>query len=126
MSIHGIGIDLCEIERVSSSLEKLGDRFADKILHPNEKALFNEQKFKGRYLAKRFAAKEAFSKALGTGIAEGVILPDIEVVNNKKGKPELRLHGATENKLAEIGATKVHLSISDEKQFAIAQVLIEI
>jgi len=125
VSIHGIGIDLCEIERVQDSLDKLGDRFADKILHPDEKKLFSKHKFKARYLAKRFAAKEAFSKALGTGIAEGVILPDIEVVNDDKGKPELKLHGEAGRKLIEISATKVHISISDEKQFAIAQVLIE-
>jgi holo-[acyl-carrier protein] synthase len=125
MSIFGIGIDLCEVERVTKSLDKLGDRFVDKILHPNEKVRFNELKFQARFLAKRFAAKEAFAKAMGTGIAQGVSFANIEVFNDENGKPGLRLHGATQQKLAQIGDCKVHLSISDERQTAVAQVIIE-
>ncbi|TQV86671.1 holo-ACP synthase [Aliikangiella coralliicola] len=126
MSIWGNGIDLCEISRVEKSLEKHGDVFANKILHPNEKLVFDTHRFKAKYLAKRFAAKEAFAKALGTGIAEGVILPDIEVINQKSGKPELRLHGIAHTKVAEIGDARLHLSISDERRYAVAQVIIEL
>lgn len=125
MSIYGIGIDLCEIARVEKSLKKHGDIFANKILHPEEKIVFDKQRFQARFLAKRFAAKEAFSKALGTGIAEGVTLPDIEVKNDSLGKPFLILHGKTVLKLKLLGETQVHLSISDERQYAIAQVIIE-
>ncbi len=125
MSIFGIGIDLCEIQRVEDSLDKLGERFADKILAPQEKKTYLSHKFKGRFLAKRFAAKEAFAKALGTGISEGVTLPDIEVTNDPKGKPEIRLHGEASNKVNLIAGASIHLSISDEKHYAIAQVIIE-
>lgn len=125
MSIYGIGIDLCDINRVEQSLDKYEEAFARKILHPNEKSIFDARKFKARFVAKRFAAKEAFAKALGTGIAEGVTLPDIEVKNNALGKPYLVLHGETHAKLDLIGASRVHLSISDEKHYAIAQVIIE-
>ena len=125
MSIYGIGIDLCEVARVKSSLEKLGDRFADKILHPDEKKRYSQLKFKAKYLAKRFAAKEAFAKAMGTGIAQGVTFPNIEVFNDELGKPCLRLHGTTQAKLDAIGQVKVHLSISDERDTAVAQVIIE-
>jgi len=125
VSIIGIGIDLCEVARVENSLQKHGDRFADKILHPNEKKHFEQQKFQARFLAKRFAAKEAFAKAMGTGIAHGVTFPNIEIYNDELGKPGLKLHSSTQEKLAALGATHVHLSISDERETAIAQVIIE-
>lgn len=125
MSILGIGIDLCEIARIESSLEKYGDKFASKILHENELKLFMQQKFKARFLAKRFAAKEAFAKAMGTGIAEGLTLPCIEVYNNELGKPLLRFHGLSKKRLEAKDNVTVHLSITDERQHAIAQVIIE-
>ncbi len=125
MSIYGIGIDLCDIDRVEKSLDKYSEAFANKILHSNEKSIFDARKFKARFLAKRFAAKEAFAKALGTGIAEGVILPDIEVQNDSLGKPYLVLHGKTQERLTQIEGCQVYLSISDEKHYAIAQVIIE-
>ncbi|TQV75380.1 holo-ACP synthase [Aliikangiella marina] len=125
MSIFGIGIDLCEIERIEESLERHGERFARKVLNSNELEIMAKQKFKARYLAKRFAAKEAFAKAMGTGIADGLILPDIEVYSDQAGKPHIRLHGKAAEKLNELGDMVVHLSISDEKETAIAQVVIE-
>ena len=106
MSIFGIGIDIVQIDRVRSSLDRLGDAFAKKILHPNEFEKFNSHKLKDRYLAKRFAAKEAFAKALGTGIVEGVTLPRIEVINSQQGKPEIILHGVTRERV-EIGRAHV-------------------
>ena len=84
MSIFGVGIDIVQIGRIERSLAKHGDQFIKKILHPNERALIHTMKNKARYLAKRFAAKEAFAKALGTGIVEGVTLPRIEVINDKR------------------------------------------
>jgi len=125
MSLFGIGVDLCDISRIERSLEKHGARFAEKILHPKESAIFERHKFPARFLAKRFAAKEACAKALGTGIAEGVIMPDIEVSNDARGKPVLRLHGVAKKRVDELSLAKLHLSISDEKHYAIAQVMIE-
>lgn len=125
MSILGIGVDLCDIKRVESSLEKHGDLFAEKILHENEKARFAQIKHQARYLAKRFAAKEAFAKAMGTGIAQGVAFPLIEIFNDNAGKPGILLHETTKAKFEAIGGVTIFLSISDEKQYAIAQVIIE-
>lgn len=125
MSIYGIGIDLCEIARIEKSLERHGDSFADKILHPQEKEHFEKHHFQARFLAKRFAAKEAFGKAMGSGIAQGITMPCIEVQNDDLGKPLLVLHGKALEKVEQLGRVQIHLSISDEKQYAIAQVIVE-
>lgn len=125
MSIFGIGVDIVEISRVADSLEKLGDDFAKKILHQREYEQYLGLKTKERFLAKRFAAKEAFSKALGTGIVKDVTLPKIEVVNDLDGKPEIILHHSTRERFENLNLKKCFLSISDEKQYAVAQVVIE-
>lgn len=125
MSIFGIGIDIVQIDRIKSSIERHGESFAKKILHKNEFEKYSSLKLKQRYLAKRFAAKEAFSKALGTGIVKNVTLPRIEVINNSDGKPEILLHGATKDKFNSLGIQSVFLSISDEKEYAVAQVVLE-
>jgi holo-[acyl-carrier protein] synthase len=125
MSIYGIGIDLCEIVRVEQSLAKHGAAFAEKILNQQEIKDFNSHRFQSKFLAKKFAAKEAFSKAFGTGIADSVTFPDIEVYHNEMGKPFIRLHGKTSDKVQQLGDTKIHLTISDEKHYAVAQVIIE-
>jgi len=126
MSIFGIGLDIVEIDRVRKSLDRLGDAFAKKILHKNELQIYLEHKNKERYLAKRFAAKEAFAKALGSGIVEGVTLPKIEVVNDTNGRPELRLHQSTKDRMSVLKIQKSFLSISDEKHYAVAQVILEL
>jgi len=125
MSIYGIGIDIVQIDRIESSVRKHGDVFIKKILHDNEYEKYLTLKFKERYLAKRFAAKEAFAKALGTGIAEGITLPIIEVFNTHEGKPEIKLHGRASERATLLGIQFVHLSISDEKEYAVAQVVLE-
>jgi len=125
MSIVGIGIDIVEIARVKKSLDKFGNEFAKKILHANEYKIYSNHKIKERYLAKRFAAKEAFAKALGSGIVAGVTLPKIEVVNDLNGKPELRLHGSVKNKMKTLEVKNDFLTISDEKNYAVAQVILE-
>jgi len=125
VSIFGIGIDIVEIERISSSIEKLGDAFAKKVLHPNELKNYLATKRQAQYLAKRFAAKEAFAKAIGTGIVEGVTLPRIEIINNQDGKPEIILHDVTLERFQSLDLKAIHLSISDEKKYAIAQVILE-
>lgn len=125
MSIFGIGVDIVEIDRVNHSLKKFGDSFAKKILHPNEFVKFEDGKFKTKYLAKRFAAKEAFAKAMGTGIVADITFPKIEVVNNNEGKPQLILHDSTLARFEQLGIKNTFLSISDEKNYAIAQVILE-
>ena len=125
MSIFGVGIDIVQIERMERSIDKHGEKFINKILHPNEVVLIDSLKNKARYLAKRFAAKEAFAKALGTGIVEGVTLPRIEIVNDEQGKPLICLHGDTKSKIEEKEINHIFLSISDEKEYAVAQVILE-
>lgn len=125
MSIFGVGIDIVQIDRIEGSIAKYGDKFINKILHPNEIQIIQALKNKSRYLAKRFAAKEAFAKALGTGIVAGVTLPRIEVVNDEQGKPAICLHGETKSKCDEKGISHIFLSISDEREYAVAQVVLE-
>jgi len=125
VSIFGTGIDIVEVDRISSSIEKLGDAFAKKVLHPNELKIYLATKRQAHYLAKRFAAKEAFAKAFGTGIVEGVTLPRIEIVNNQDGKPEIVLHDVTRERFQSLDLKTIHLSISDEKKYAVAQVILE-
>ena len=125
MSIYGIGIDIVEISRIEQSLASYGETFAKKILHPNEFDKWTQVKKKASFLAKRFAAKEAYAKAYGTGIVKGVTLPNIEVINNMHGKPEIKLHKDTLTAFQSEQLKKIHLSISDEKHYAVANVIIE-
>ena len=125
MSIFGIGIDIVQIDRVAKSLNKHGEVFAKKILHANELEHFRTLKLKERYLAKRFAAKEAYTKAFGTGIVKNITLPKIEIINNDNGKPEILLHGSTQEQFEQQNIQSIYLSISDEKEYAVAQVILE-
>lgn len=127
MSIYGIGIDICEISRVEKSLNKYSNAFLKRILHPEERKHYEKHPSKKNFVAKRFAAKEAFSKAFGTGISDGLTFPEIEIVHDKLGKPFFNLHGVARLKIKSLARdVKVHLSISDEKKYAVAQVVIEI
>lgn len=125
MAIVGLGTDIAEIERVEKALSRSGEAFAKRILTDVELAKFDSLKQQGRFLAKRFAAKEAASKALGTGIAMGVTFHDFTVTNDEHGKPVLTLA----NKALEIAQSKqvnrIHLSISDERHYAVATVIYE-
>ena len=125
MSVLGIGTDIVKVPRIKRLLEKRGASFAKRILHPNEYIIFKTHHASANYLAKRFAAKEALSKALGTGIAKGINFSDIEVINNNDGKPYLLLHGAALEIANQLGVKKSFISLSDEKKYAIAYVIIE-
>lgn len=118
--IIGIGCDICEIARLKESIEKFGDKFLKRVFTQTEleNAPVNTDKYYS-YLAKRFAAKEAFSKALGTGIGENVLFSEIEILNNELGKPYIK----TIDRLS-LG-NKIHLTLSDETHFAVAFVVIE-
>lgn len=117
--IVGIGTDLVAVERIRVSLEKTGDRLAEKVLSGNEMSLFRQHHNPEAYLAKRFAAKEAVAKALGTGI--GVVSwHDIEIINDENGAPKVVPGPSVRRRMDEIGARVIHISISDELESAIA------
>ena len=123
--IYGIGTDIVSIERIQNILNKNRDGFINRVLTEHEKALFANKADNAAFCAKRFAAKEAFSKALGTGIGRIVSFQDLTVRSNEHGKPyfmpseKLRLY------LQEKGIKHGHLSISDESQNALAFVVLE-
>lgn len=120
--IFGIGTDICDIRRVERIHTKFGARFVSKILSEREE---KHMPATGRaaWLAKRFAAKEAFAKALGIGFSEGLVFRDFAVLNNTKGAPEAVLSDNARAKLPE--EARVHVSLSDEKGYAMAFIVIE-
>lgn len=121
--IIGVGTDLVHISRVEKTLSKLSMRFAKRILTPNELVIFHTSTSPASYLAKRFAAKEAASKSLGTGIGK-ISWQDMEVVNNVSGAPCLVLSGAALQRMQELGGQAIHLSLSDEQDLALAFVIV--
>ncbi|CBL44524.1 Phosphopantetheinyl transferase (holo-ACP synthase) [gamma proteobacterium HdN1] len=123
--IVGIGTDIAEISRIEATLAKHGERFVRRVLTPQECAQFSTVTAKTAWLAKRFAAKEAAAKALGTGIGEGVSWQHIEVVNDALGAPKLRLYEVAQARADAIHAARFHLSLSDERDYALAFVILE-
>ena len=122
--IFGVGTDLCGIARFERMLAGDGDGIARRILAASELDEFARAKQPAHFLAKRFAAKEAFAKAFGTGVRPPVLLPAIAISHDELGKPVFEFHG----QLAEIVENRqltAHLSISDEADYAIAYVLLE-
>lgn len=122
--IYGIGTDIVEIARMRSAWGRHGERFARKILTPVEYAAFSDAKQPVYYLAKRFAAKEAMVKALGTGFRDGIRLTDIGVVHNSAGKPSLLCSGHAETLLQRLHIGACHLSLADERDYAVAFVIL--
>ncbi|MEJ2630023.1 MAG: holo-ACP synthase [Acidihalobacter sp.] len=125
MSVRGIGVDLVELQRVERMYERHGPRAVERILHPDERVDLGKQREPARYLAKRFAAKEAGAKALGTGIAHGVRLHDIRIGHDALGRPELILADGALQRAHALGATHWHLSLSDEHEQVIAFVVLD-
>lgn len=121
--IIGIGTDIVQIERIKHAFERQGERFAQRILCASELCIFHEKGQSIPYLAKRFAAKEAASKALGTGIG-AVSWQDMEISNDSKGAPVLKLMGAAKENMAALGASQVSISLSDEQDYAVAFVVL--
>lgn len=128
--IIGLGSDLCNIERIQNSLDRFGERFENRVFTDIERAKAARRPFTraGTY-AKRFAAKEAFSKAVGTGFKRGVFMKDIGVVNAPSGAPTLTLTGGAAERLAQMippGHTAhIHLTLTDDHPWAQAFVIIE-
>ena len=122
--IHGIGTDIAAIARFSDMLKHHGDRALEKCLAPQEITDCRNHRDPDRFLAKRFAAKEALGKALGTGIRAPVLLPAIEVIHDPLGKPGFRFHGELATYI-EQRQLRCHLSLSDEQDTVVAFVVIE-
>ena len=123
--IYGVGTDLIEIRRVERVWKRYGERFARRILCEPELKRFRSHRQPVAYLAKRFAAKEAFSKALGTGIHAPANWHGVWVVNLKSGKPQLEFSEALKRFLEKKGIQRAHLSLTDEKDMAAATVILE-
>ena len=123
--ILGIGTDLCEIGRIEKALVRFGERFAQRILVPSELEVFRRRRKRAAYLAKRFAAKEAFSKAMGTGIHFPVNWHNVWVVNNRAGAPALEFSKPLAALLKRRGIEKVHITLTDEIGLACAFVIFE-
>ena len=127
MKLYGIGTDIVKISRISKSIKK--KLFINRIFNKDEILKCNKTKNSANCFAKRFAAKEAFSKALGTGIAKGINFNEIIVLNKKSGKPYIILVGQTKKTLSKKfkgKKSKVSLSLSDEKKYAVAFVTISL
>ena len=128
--IIGLGSDLCNIERIAASLARFGDRFANRVFTEVERAKAERRTLTraGTY-AKRFAAKEAFSKAVGTGFKHGVFMRDIGVVNAPSGAPTLALTGGARARLDALTpdgyVVRVHLTLTDDHPWAQAFVILE-
>ena len=123
--IKGIGVDLVKVSRVAASYDRFGIKFAAKILAPDELSLLDKVVNKVGFLAKRFAAKEAVSKALGTGMRQGVHFAQIIVKNHPSGAPYIELVGRAQDVALALGVSSINLSISDEVDAAIAFVVFE-
>ena len=123
--ILGSGIDLIEVDRIESARERHGERFLKRVLCPAEMAYCLSHKFPGPFLAARFAAKEAISKAFGTGIGAELSWQDMEIGRKDSGEPYVILHGKGLELLARRGARGVHLTLSHTEKYAIAMAILE-
>jgi holo-[acyl-carrier-protein] synthase len=127
--IFGIGTDICDITRIAKALDRHGERFAERVLGPHEIEVFRTRRAKVEargvaYLATRFSAKEAFSKAIGLGLRSPMTWQNCEIVKAASGKPEIRLHGALHDWFTSRGLT-AQVSVSDESSYACAFVVVE-
>jgi holo-[acyl-carrier protein] synthase len=127
--IYGIGTDVCDVRRIRAAWQRRGERFALKVLGPHEMGVFRARlaKVEARgisYLATRFSAKEAFSKAIGLGMRAPMTWRDCEVVKAASGKPDIRLHGALADWFMARGL-KAHVTVSDETNYATSFVVVE-
>jgi holo-[acyl-carrier protein] synthase len=127
--IVGIGSDMCDIRRIENSIERFGERFLNRVFTDVEKAKAERRPYtRAGTLAKRFAAKEAFSKAVGTGFKRGVFMKDIGVVNLASGQPTLHLTGGAKARLKSLvpegHAIDIHLTLTDEYPWAQAFVML--
>ncbi|MDD3517645.1 MAG: holo-ACP synthase [Chromatiales bacterium] len=123
MRIVGIGTDIVHVPRIEAALQRFGQRFARRVLHENEIAA-RDGDVPPAFVARRFAAKEAVAKALGVGMGAELALNEVEVWNDPRGRPHLRLHGRSLETARRLGVDDMHLSISDEFEYAMAYVIL--
>jgi holo-[acyl-carrier-protein] synthase len=127
--IFGVGTDVCDLRRIAATLERRGDRFPERVLGPDELAVFQARRARTavrglRFLATRFSAKEAFSKAIGLGIRWPMAWRACEVLNRPSGQPYIRLHGELKSWFDDRGLV-AHVSVSDESDIATSFVVVE-
>ena len=125
MAILGLGTDIVEIARIEAVISRSGDRLAKRVLSANEWVQYQAHQQPVRFLAKRFAVKEAAAKAFGTGIRNGLAFNQFEVFNDELGKPRLRLWDEAQRLAERMGVTSVHVTLADERHYACATVIIE-
>lgn len=118
--IHGIGTDIVHIPRITAALQRFGDRFAERILNQQEIRELADVNRKDVFLAKRFAVKEAAAKAMGTGFRKGVAMCDISLDHDALGRPILSFHGVAGRMQDDLGIGDAHVSVSDEREYALA------
>jgi holo-[acyl-carrier protein] synthase len=119
-----IGTDIIDIQRIADSIERQGDKFVQRILTQSEISEYQARGHSVSFLAKRFAAKEAIAKALGTGIGRGISFQHMIISNNAEGAPQVELQDNAAERLNQLDGTNVLLSLSDEKNYALAYVAI--
>jgi holo-[acyl-carrier protein] synthase len=124
MFIYGIGADLIRVDRIATVLARHPQRFAERLLHPQELAQYRQSKRAANFLAKSWAAKEAFGKALGTGV-RGYTNPDVGVVRGELGRPQLVYSESMRAHLDALGVSQGHVSLSDEDGMVLAYVVLE-
>ena len=123
--IYGVGTDLVELARVQQTYDRFGDHFVDRLLMDEERVLFEKNKWPVRFLAMRFAAKEATVKAMGTGFAHGVWLRDVGVLNNDWGRPVVVWSERGSRVCARLGIGSGHLSLTDDAGLVLAFAVVE-
>lgn len=127
--ITGIGTDICDLRRIAATLDRRGERFADKVLGPSEIAVFRARRARVEargvaYLATRFSAKEAFSKAIGLGLRSPMQWRACEILNHPSGAPYIRLHGELA-RWFEARDWQAHVTLTDETEYAASFVVVE-
>ncbi|HJS89814.1 MAG TPA: holo-ACP synthase [Steroidobacteraceae bacterium] len=118
--IFGIGVDVLEVKRIRETLERFGPRFVERLLMPQEQAQLANTQRQERFIAMRFAAKEAIVKAMGTGFADGVWIRDVGVVQNPWGKPEVVFSERGERVRRGLGVGEGHVTLTDEAGLVVA------
>lgn len=118
--IFGVGTDIVEIARMQQTWERFGDRFAERLLMPEERELFERSKWPVRFLAMRFAGKEATVKAMGTGFAHGVWIRDVGIINNEWGRPLVIFSERGRSVCRDLGIGESHVSLTDDAGLVMA------
>ena len=120
--IMGVGTDIVDGRRIQRTFTRFGERFTDKVLCVGERRSLSGSQL-AAYLARQFSAKEAVSKALGTGMRSGVHFRNIEIVRKESGAPLVKLTGEAKSRAEKLGVSDIHISMSDERDYAIAYVI---